>query len=72
MFDAGLEDEINGEYYTPLNKTKDDEFLNKLCPEGGEEKKVEEIDNSEELENDVLEEYPIFNLRYTGRSKYQF
>ncbi|CAH1414773.1 unnamed protein product [Lactuca virosa] len=61
MFDAGLDDEINGKYCTPLNKTKDDEFLNKLCPEGREEKKIEEIDNSEELDNDVLEEHPIFN-----------
>ncbi|CAH1437918.1 unnamed protein product [Lactuca virosa] len=61
MFDVGLEDEINGEYCTPLNKTKDDEFLNKLCPEGGEEKMFEEMDNSEELDNDVLEEHHIFN-----------
>ncbi|CAH1445607.1 unnamed protein product [Lactuca virosa] len=60
IFDGGLEDKINGEYCTPLNKTKDDEFLNKLCPEG-EEKKVEEMDNSEELDNDVLDEHPIFN-----------
>ncbi|CAH1422469.1 unnamed protein product [Lactuca virosa] len=61
MFDAGLGDEINEEVCTPLNKTKDDEFLNKLRPEGGEEKKVEEMDTSEELENDVLEQHPIFN-----------
>ncbi|CAI9286312.1 unnamed protein product [Lactuca saligna] len=61
MFDAALDDEINGEYCTPLNKTKDDEFLNKLCPGGGEEKKIEEIDNNEEFDNDVLEEHPIFN-----------
>ncbi|CAH1443587.1 unnamed protein product [Lactuca virosa] len=52
MFDAGLEDEINGEYCTLLNKTKDDDFVNKLYLEGGEEKKIEEIDNSEELDND--------------------
>ncbi|CAI9302235.1 unnamed protein product [Lactuca saligna] len=62
MFDVGLEDEINGEYWTPLNKTKDNEFLNKLCPEGGEEKNVEtQMDNIEELDNNVLKEHLIFN-----------
>ncbi|CAI9272102.1 unnamed protein product [Lactuca saligna] len=69
MFDAGLDDEINGEYCTPLNKTKDDEFLNKLCLEGGEEKKIEEIDNSEELDHDVLEEHPIFNPHVHWKKK---
>ncbi|CAH1448761.1 unnamed protein product [Lactuca virosa] len=61
MFYAGLEDEINWEEYTPLNKTNDDECLNKLCLEGGKQKKVEEMNNSEKLDNDVLEEHPIFN-----------
>lgn len=41
MFNAVLEDEINEEDYTPLNKIMDDEFLNKLCTYGGEGKKSE-------------------------------
>nr|KAJ0214220.1 hypothetical protein LSAT_V11C400175170 [Lactuca sativa] len=62
MFIVGLEDEINGEYCAPLNKTKDDEFLNKLCLEGGEEKNVKtQMDNVEELDKDVLKEHHIFN-----------
>ncbi|CAI9300484.1 unnamed protein product [Lactuca saligna] len=58
MFDAGLVDEIVPNDFTPLNKVKDDELVNKLCPEG---KESEEMDTSEEKENEYVVEHSIFN-----------
>ena len=61
--DIGLEDEIILDDFIPLNKTIDDDFLNKLYPDGENNDKNEDLvmDNCEEGVNANVVVHSIFN-----------
>lgn len=73
--DIGLEDEIILDDFIPLNKTIDDDFLNKLYPDGENNDKNEDLvmDNCEEGVNANVVFHSIFLIMpYIGGNKNQF